>query len=122
MINETHKILDDYNIKITATCVRVPVLNSHSESINVEFEKDIDLAEIRQILSFSPGIILEDDITRNIYPLNEFSNGIDDVIVGRIRRDLSVQNGINMWVVADNIRKGAASNAIQIVEKLLEMA
>ena len=119
MINETHKILDDYNIKITATCVRVPVLNSHSESINVEFEKDIDLAEIRQILSFSPGIILEDDITRNIYPLNEFSNGIDDVIVGRIRRDLSVQNGINMWVVADNIRKGAATNALQILEALL---
>ena len=119
MINETHKILDDNNIKITATCVRVPVLNSHSESINVEFEQDINLDEIKQILSFSPGVILEDDISRNIYPLNEFSNGIDDVIVGRIRRDFSVKNGINMWVVADNIRKGAATNALQILEALL---
>lgn len=119
MINETHKILDDYDIQITATCVRVPVLNSHSESVNVEFEKEVELEEIKQILSFSPGIIIEDDVNRNIYPLNEFSNGIDDVIVGRIRRDFSVKNGINMWIVADNIRKGAATNALQILEELL---
>lgn len=120
MINETHKILNDYDIQITATCVRVPVLNSHSESVNVEFENDIDIEEIKQILSFSPSIIIEDDINRNIYPLNEFANGIDDVIVGRIRRDFSVKNGINMWIVADNIRKGAATNALQILEALLK--
>jgi len=119
MINETHKILNDYNIQITATCVRVPVLNAHSESINVEFENEIDINEIKQILGLSPGIIIEDDIVHNIYPLNEFANGIDDVIVGRIRRDFSVKNGINMWIVADNIRKGAATNALQILEALL---
>ena len=121
MINETRKILGKPDLRITATTVRVPVLNSHSESINVEFENDFDLNELKLLLKNYPGIILEDDPSKNIYPLALNANGTDDVYVGRIRRDESVPFGINMWVVADNIRKGAASNAIQIVEKLIEM-
>jgi len=121
MINETRKILGKSDLRITATTVRVPVLNSHSESINVEFENDFDLDELKLLLKNSPGIILEDDPSKNIYPLAQNANGTDSVYVGRIRRDESVPFGINMWVVADNIRKGAASNAIQIVEKLIEM-
>ena len=120
MINETRKILGKPDLKITATTVRVPVINSHSESINVEFENDFDLAELKELLKNSPGIILQDDVNNNIYPLATTANGTDSVYVGRIRRDESVPFGINMWVVADNIRKGAASNAIQIVEKLIE--
>ncbi len=122
MINETRKILGRPDLRVTATTVRVPVLNSHSESINVEFENDFDLDELKQLLKNSPGIILQDDPSKNIYPLAQNANGHDEVYVGRIRRDESVPYGINMWVVADNIRKGAASNAIQIVEKLIEMA
>ena len=121
MINETRKILGKSDLKITATTVRVPVINSHSESINVEFENDFDLEELKLLLKNYPGIILEDDPTNNIYPLAQNANGTDSVYVGRIRRDYSVPFGINMWVVADNIRKGAATNAIQIVEKLIEM-
>ena len=121
MINETRKILGKLDLKITATTVRVPVLNSHSESINLEFEKDFDLDELKDLLKNSPGIVLQDDISNSIYPLATNSNGHDEVFVGRIRRDFSVPFGINMWVVADNIRKGAASNAIQIVEKLIEL-
>lgn len=121
MINETRKILGKHDLKVTATTVRVPVLNSHSESINVEFENDFDLDELKNVLKNSPGIILQDDPKNNIYPLAQNANGTDEVYVGRIRRDYSVPFGINMWVVADNIRKGAASNAIQIVEKLIEM-
>lgn len=120
MINETHKILNDHSINITATCVRVPVKNCHSESINVEFENDFDITRLKQLLIESPGIILADDTKFNIYPINEFANDKDDVIVGRIRRDLSVKFGINMWVVADNIRKGAATNAYQILKCLIE--
>lgn len=119
MINETHKIFNDDSIKITATCVRVPVMNCHSESINVEFEEAVDIAEVRQLLTNSPGIIVEDEPKFNIYPLNEFANNTDDVIIGRIRRDFSVDSGINLWVVADNIRKGAASNAMQILLSLI---
>ncbi|MBR5227845.1 MAG: aspartate-semialdehyde dehydrogenase [Clostridia bacterium] len=119
MINETHKILDDYTINITATCVRVPVLNCHSESINIELENEFDIDELKQLLNKTEGIIVMDDTRFNIYPLNEKADGIDDILVGRIRRDFSVKNGINMWVVADNIRKGAASNAAQILEYLL---
>ena len=121
MINETRKILGKPDLKITATTVRVPVLNSHSESINVEFENDFDLDELKSLLKNYPGIILEDEPSKNIYPLAQNANGTDEVYVGRIRRDESVPYGINMWVVADNIRKGAATNAIQIVEKLIEM-
>ena len=120
MINETRKILGKPDLKVTATTVRVPVLNSHSESINVEFENDFDLNELKELLKNSPGIIVEDDPENNIYPLAQNANGHDEVYVGRIRRDYSVPFGINMWVVADNIRKGAATNAIQIIEKLIE--
>lgn len=119
MINETRKILHRPDLKVTATTVRVPVINSHSESINVEFENDFDLDELKLLLKNSPGIILQDNISNNIYPLATNASGFDDVFVGRIRRDESVPYGINMWVVADNIRKGAASNAIQIVEKMI---
>ena len=121
MIDETRKILGKPDLRITATTVRVPVINSHSESINVEFENDFDLDELKALLKNSPGIILQDDFSNNIYPLATTANGTDSVYVGRIRRDESVPFGINMWVVADNIRKGAASNAIQIVEKLIEI-
>ena len=114
MINETRKILGKPNLRITATTVRVPVLNSHSEVINVEFEKDFKLKELKQVLKQSPGIILKDD-----YPTTLDTNNQDNVFIGRIRRDFSVQSGINLWVVADNLRKGAASNAVQILERLL---
>jgi len=119
MINETRKILNLSSLPITATCVRVPVMNSHSESVNIEFEKEFDLEELKQTLSIKDGIVLLDDTTFNIYPLNGFANGKDEVFVGRIRRDDSVPFGINFWCVADNIRKGAASNAVQILERLI---
>ena len=119
MIKETQKILKRPDLKITATTVRVPVFNSHSESINVEFENDFDLEELKYILSKAPGVILEDDINNCIYPLATNASGHDEVFIGRIRRDYSVDYGVNLWVVADNIRKGAASNAVQIVEKML---
>lgn len=121
MINETRKILNKPDLKITATTVRVPVENSHSESINVEFEKDFELSELVETLKNFEGIIVKDDINSEIYPLATTATGHDEVFVGRIRRDFSVENGVNLWVVADNIRKGAASNAIQIVEKLIKM-
>ena len=119
MINETRKILNKPNLPITATCVRVPVRNCHSESINVEFEKEIDIYDIKILLQNSPGIILVDDIENNHYPIATKADGSDDVYIGRIRRDFSVNNGINFWVVSDNLRKGAASNAVQILEKLI---
>ncbi len=121
MINETRKILNRPDLRITATTVRVPVINSHSESINVEFEKSFDLSELIEALKSSKGIIVEDDVSKNIYPIATKASGHDEVFVGRIRRDFSVENGINMWVVADNLRKGAASNAIQIVEEMIKM-
>ena len=120
MINETRKILNRPDLKITATCVRVPVINSHSESINVEFEKEFDIEEIKNDLRNAVNIIVEDDPEKDIYPLAANVTGHDEVYVGRIRRDFSVDNGINFWCVGDNIRKGAASNAIQIVQKLIE--
>lgn len=119
MINETRKILKRPDLKITATTVRVPVMNSHSESINIEFEKDFHLEDLISTLKHAPGIIIQDDPSTNTYPLALNANGHDEVFVGRIRRDDSIPSGINLWVVADNIRKGAASNAIQIVEKLI---
>lgn len=119
MINETRKILNNPQMKITATTVRVPILNSHSESINVEFEKDFEIEELKTLLSNSPSIVLQDDISKEVYPLAVITTGKDEVYVGRIRRDDSVESGINMWVVADNIRKGAASNAVQILELLI---
>lgn len=120
MINETRKILNNPDLKITATTVRVPVVNSHSESINVEFENKFNLDELKNVLKNSEGIIVQDDIYNNIYPLATNASGHDETFVGRIRRDFSVESGINFWCVADNIRKGAASNAVQIVKKLIE--
>ena len=120
MINETHKILGDENIKVTATTVRVPVFDSHSESINIEFENEFDLNELREVLSNAPGIIVQDDPANNVYPLARDAAGTDDVYVGRIRRDFSVDNGVNLWVVSDNIRKGAATNTVQIAEELVK--
>ena len=119
MINETRKILKKPDLKITATTVRVPVFNSHSESINIEFENSFDMNELIETLSNAPGVIVQDNIEKCLYPLAINASGHDEVFVGRIRRDYSVENGINIWVVADNIRKGAASNAVQIVEKML---
>lgn len=120
MINETRKILGDNSIKITATTVRVPVVNSHSESINVEFFNKFDLDELKHLLKNSNGIILQDDPENNIYPMPINATSHDEVFVGRIRRDESLENGINFWVVADNIRKGAATNAIQIAIELIK--
>ena len=119
MIDETKKIFNDQSLRITATTVRVPVYTGHSESINVEFEKDFDIAELKGLLSNSPGIILQDDPSKCIYPLATNAEGRDEVFVGRIRRDYSVDYGINLWVVADNVRKGAATNAVQIAELLI---
>ena len=120
IIDETRKILDMPNLLLTATAVRVPVENCHSESINIEFEDSFELYDIKLLLQNFPGIILADDIENNIYPLARKVNGNNEVFVGRIRRDFSVKNGINLWVVADNLRKGAATNAIQILEILLK--
>ena len=120
MINETHKILHDDNIKVTATTVRVPVLYGHSESINIELNKPFELEDIVELFNNSPGIVVQDDVENNVYPMAINAAGTDEVYVGRIRRDFSVDNGINIWCVSDNIRKGAATNAIQIAEKLLE--
>lgn len=119
MINETRKILHKPDLRVTATTVRVPVVNSHSESINIEFENSFDLDEVKNLLKNYPGVILYDDVQNDIYPLATVATGHDEIYVGRIRRDESVENGLNIWVVADNIRKGAASNAIQIVEALI---
>lgn len=119
MINETKKILHNPNLKITATCVRVPVLNCHCESINLEFEKKFDIDEIYKTLKSFENICVVDNILQNLYPIPTSVSGKDDVFVGRIRRDFSLENGLNLWVVADNIRKGAATNAVQILEKLI---
>ncbi len=120
MINETRKILKRPDLRITATTVRVPVLNSHSESINVEFENKFNLNELKNVLKNTEGVIVQDDIENNIYPLATQATGHDESFVGRIRRDFSVESGINFWCVSDNVRKGAASNAVQIVKKLIE--
>ena len=121
MINETRKIIGDQNLKITATTVRVPVFNGHSESINVEFEKQFDLNELKEVLKNAPGVIVQDDPANNVYPLPVYTSGKDETFVGRIRRDESVESGVNLWVVADNIRKGAATNAVQIAQELIKM-
>ena len=119
MINETRKILHKPNLPITATTVRVPIMNSHSVSINVEFEKQVNLEEARNLLKNSPGIIVQDDLENNLYPLATLANDKDEVFVGRIRIDESVPSGLNLWVVADNLRKGAATNAVQILELVI---
>ena len=119
MVNETRKILKHPTLPITATAVRVPVTNCHGESINVVFEKSFKLTDIFNTLKSAPGIVVQDDIENNIYPISSNVNGHDEVFVGRIRKDFSVKNGLNLWIVADNLRKGAASNAIQIIEKMI---
>lgn len=119
MIEETRKILNLPNLNITATTVRVPVKNCHCESINIEFEEEFNLLELKQVLNKAEGVVVHDDLDKQIYPLPTFVDGKDEVFVGRIRRDYSVQSGVNLWCVADNIRKGAASNAVQILEYML---
>lgn len=119
MVLETCKIMGDDNIKVTATCVRVPVMGGHSESINIEFEQDFDEATVRRLLHEMPGVIVLDDPANKEYPMPLYATGRNEVFVGRIRRDYSRPNTLNCWVVADNLRKGAATNAIQIAELLL---
>jgi aspartate-semialdehyde dehydrogenase len=120
MVNETKKIMRDNDIRVTATTVRIPVMGGHSEAVNVEFEKDFDLAEVRSLLCDAPGVIVVDDPAAQQYPMPRHSHEKDDVFVGRLRRDESQPNTLNMWVVSDNLRKGAATNAIQIAEYLVE--
>ena len=119
LTNETKKILDS-SINVTATAVRVPVVGGHSEAINVEFENEFDLADVRKLLHDTPGITLKDDPTTNSYPMPRYAEGKNDVFVGRIRRDESQPKTLNMWVVADNLRKGAATNAVQIAQLLMQ--
>lgn len=122
MIDETRKILHAPNLAVTATTVRVPVPNCHSESINLEFEKPFDLDEVKRVLASAPGLVVMDDPSRCVYPMPCNCDNKDEVFVGRIRRDFSVANGLNIWVVADNIRKGAATNAVQIAQYLIAHA
>lgn len=120
MVKETCKIMGDDSIRVTATTVRVPVTGGHSESVNIEFEKDFDIQEVRNLLETSKGIVVQDEPARAFYPMPLYAEGNDEVFVGRIRRDESQPNTLNCWIVADNLRKGAATNAIQIAEYLLE--
>ena len=119
LMNEPKKIMGDDSLKITATAVRIPVQGGHSESVNVEFENDFDLAEVKEILANTPGVVLQDDVENKVYPMCFYSEGKDDVFVGRIRRDVSQPNTLNCWIVADNLRKGAATNAVQIAEYVI---
>ena len=121
LINETRKILNDNSIQITSTAVRVPIEICHGESVNIEFDKDFKIEDVFEILSDSPGLVVEDDPGNNKYPMPINSANKDEVFVGRIRRDFSIKSGINLWIVADNLRKGAATNTIQIAEKLIEL-
>ena len=120
LVKETKKILGDDGLLITATAVRIPVSGGHSESVNVEFENEFDTAEVRKILHDSDGVTLQDNIDTNTYPMPIYANGKDDVFVGRIRRDESQPKSLNMWIVSDNLRKGAATNTIQIAEYLMD--
>ncbi|MCG4579396.1 aspartate-semialdehyde dehydrogenase [Clostridium cochlearium] len=120
MVNETRKIFHNEDLKITATTVRVPVFNSHAESINIELEKEFNVEDIFELYKNAEGVTLEDDINNLVYPMPINASGKDDVFVGRIRRDFSIDNGLNLWVVADNIRKGAALNTIQIAECMIK--
>ncbi|MGE0567360.1 MAG: aspartate-semialdehyde dehydrogenase [Bacteroidia bacterium] len=120
MVNETKKIMGDDSIRVTATTVRIPVMGGHSESLNIEFEKEFDVNEVIQLLKKTPGIIVEDDISNQIYPMPMNAHEKDEVFVGRIRRDETQPKTLNMWVVADNLRKGAATNAVQIAEYIVK--
>ncbi len=118
LLNESRKILHDPEIQITATTVRVPVLRSHSESVNIETEKELTAEEARNILNNAPGVVVEDEPENNVYPMPIFTSYRDEVFVGRIRKDYSQKNALNLWIVADQLRKGAATNAVQIAEIL----
>lgn len=120
LVNETHKILSDNTIGVTATAVRIPVIGGHSESVNIELKKSVSLSEIKHLFDSSPGVILEDDPKNNKYPMPVFAEGKNEVFVGRIRKDFSNPNTINLWIVADNLRKGAATNTIQIAEYIIK--
>jgi len=120
LVHETHKILGDSSIGITATAIRIPVVGGHSESVNLEFEKPYTLDEIRRLLEQTPGVVVLDNPEKNAYPMPIHAEGKDEVFVGRIRRDESVENAVNLWIVADNLRKGAATNTIQIAEYLIQ--
>lgn len=120
MVNETRKIMEDDSIRITATAIRIPVFYAHSESVNIETEKKLTADEARKILSDAPGVTLVDDPDKQLYPLATEATGKDDTFVGRVREDISIENGLDMWVVSDNLRKGAALNSIQIAELLVE--
>ncbi|MCW5911618.1 MAG: aspartate-semialdehyde dehydrogenase [Cyclobacteriaceae bacterium] len=120
MVNETRKILNDPTIGVTSTTVRIPAIGGHSEAVNVEFYTDFDLKEVREILENTPGVAVQDDVKNNVYPMPINAKGKDEVFVGRLRRDESQPNTLNMWIVADNLRKGAATNAVQIAEFLME--
>jgi len=120
MVHETRKILNDQTIGVTSTTVRIPTIGGHSEAVNVEFYSDFDLKEVRTLLEETSGVIVQDDVKNNIYPMPITSHGKDEVFVGRLRRDESQPNTLNMWIVSDNLRKGAATNAVQIAEFLME--
>ncbi len=120
LVQETQKILEDKSIAVTATAVRVPTQGGHSEAVNLEFLNDFDVSEVRQLLSKTPGVVVQDNTDVNTYPMPIYANGKDDVFVGRIRRDGSQANSLNLWIVSDNLRKGAATNTIQIAEYLIE--
>jgi aspartate-semialdehyde dehydrogenase len=119
MVNETKKIMGDDNIKVTATCVRIPTVGGHSESVNIEFENDFDIEEVKELLSAAPGIVLKNDDENFVYPMPLTAHDKDDTFVGRIRRDETQPNTLNCWIVSDNLRKGAATNAVQIAEELV---
>ena len=121
MVNETKKILGDMSVNVTATCVRVPVIGGHSESVNIEFEKNFSIDDVKRLLSSRSGVKLLDDKEKLLYPMPLLSEGKDDVFVGRIRRDVTIPNGLNLWIVADNLRKGAATNAVQIAEEYIKI-
>lgn len=119
MVNETKKIMEDNTIRVTATCVRIPTTGGHSEAVNIEFENDFTLPEVKDILHGSPGVVLQDDIANQVYPMPITAHDKDETFVGRIRKDETQPNTLNLWVVSDNLRKGAATNAVQIAEELV---
>jgi aspartate-semialdehyde dehydrogenase len=119
MVHETKKIMGDDSIKVTATCVRIPVMGGHSESVNMEFERDFTLEDVRTLLSSSPGLVVQDEVDKFLYPMPLTAHEKDETFVGRIRRDETQENTLNCWIVSDNLRKGAATNAVQIAEYLL---
>ncbi|ANE52070.1 aspartate-semialdehyde dehydrogenase [Flavisolibacter tropicus] len=122
MVNETKKIMMDDSIKVTATTVRIPVMGGHSESVNVEFENEYDLADLKKVLSEAPGVVVQDDVDQQVYPMPLWAHEKDEVFVGRLRRDETQPRTLNMWIVSDNLRKGAATNAVQIAEYLMGKA